>query len=111
MYIPARGDFVHLNLNPRMGREQSGKRFALIMSPQPFNRVSSLAFVCPITTKVKGLPLEVEIINNPGKIYGVVLVHHLRSIDWKERDVQYIEAAPQTVVEEVAAKLEPLILF
>ncbi|NBD16320.1 MAG: mRNA-degrading endonuclease [Cyanobacteria bacterium] len=80
MYIPARGDFVHLNLNPRTGREQSGKRFALVMSPQEFNCISSLAFVCPITSKVKGFPFEVKIVNNPGRIYGVVLVHHLRSI-------------------------------
>ncbi len=110
MYVPDRGDFVHLNLNPRTGREQSGKRFALIISPQRFNEVSSLAFVCPITTKVKGFSLEVEIVNNPGRIYGAVLVHHLRSVDWKERETEYIEAAPDSVMEEVAAKLEPLIL-
>ena len=111
MYIPDRGDFVHLNLNPRTGREQSGKRFALIVSPQSFNRISSLAFVCPVTTKIKGFPLEVKIINNPGKVYGAVLVHHLRSIDWKQRNVEYIESAPKNILEEVVAKLEPLIGF
>jgi len=110
MYIPARGDFVHLNLNPRTGREQSGKRFALIISPQRFNQISSLAFVCPITTKIKGFSLEVEIVNNPGRIDGAVLVHHLRSVDWKEREAEYIEPAPDHVMEEVSAKLEPLIL-
>lgn len=109
MYIPARGDFVHLNLNPRTGREQCGERFGLIISPQKFNQISSLAFTCPITTKSKGFPLEVKIRDNPGRVYGVVLVHHLKSIDWKARKVQYIEDAPPEVVEEVIAKLEPLI--
>lgn len=109
MYIPARGDFVHLNLNPRTGREQCGERFALIISPQKFNKISSLAFTCPITTKSKGFSLEVKIRDNPGRVYGVVLVHHLKSIDWKARKVQYIEDAPPEVVEEVIAKLEPLI--
>jgi hypothetical protein len=31
------------------------------------------------------------------------------SIDWKQRNVEYIEPAPQAVVDEVSAKLEPLI--
>jgi mRNA interferase MazF len=110
IYVPDRGHFVHLNLDPRTGREQSGKRFALVMSPEKFNRISSLAFVCPITTKVKGFPFEVQILNNPGKIRGVVLIHHLRSVDWKKREMEYVELAPQSVVDEVAAKLEPLIL-
>lgn len=109
VYIPDRGDFVHFNLDPRTGKEQCGKRFGLIISPQKFNKVSSLAFACPITTKIKGFSFEVEIIDNPGRVYGVVLVHHLRSIDWKAREVEYVEDAPQQVVDEVVAKLEPLI--
>lgn len=109
MYIPERGDFVHLNLNPRTGHEQSGKRYALVISPKRFNEISSLAFICPITTKVKNFPFEVKIVNHSGKVYGVILVHHLRSIDWKARQMEYTESAPSEVLEEVLAKLEPLL--
>jgi mRNA interferase MazF len=42
---------------------------------------------------------------------GVVLVHHFRSIDWQAREIKFIEEAPLLVIEEICAKLEPLILF
>ncbi|PSO86883.1 MAG: mRNA-degrading endonuclease [Cyanobacteria bacterium QS_9_48_30] len=108
-YVPARGDFIHLNLNPRSGREQSGKRFALVISPRRFNELSSLGFICPITTVVKDFPFEVRVRENPGRVYGVVLIHHLRSVDWKRRKVEFVEPAPAVVIDEVMDKLNPLI--
>jgi mRNA interferase MazF len=110
MYIPDRGDFIDLSLPSSTPSEPIKKRFALVISAQKFNQVSSLAFVCPITTKVKGFPFEVKLPDQLSRVYGVVLIHHLRSIDWRERKVEYIETAPREVMEEVIAKLTPLIL-
>lgn len=108
-YIPSRGDIVWLDFNPRTGREQAGHRPAIVISPQQFNSLSSLVFVCSITSKVKGFSFEVLL---PEQIQtkGVILIHHLRSVDWNTRKIKFIETAPISVIEEISAKLEPLIL-
>ena len=107
-YIPSRGDIVWLDFDPRTGREQSGHRPAIIISPQEFNALSSLAFVCPITSKVKGFSFEV-VLTEKTKTEGAILIHHLRSVDWKTRKIKFIEQAPTTVIDEICAKLKPLI--
>ncbi|MGF1482352.1 MAG: type II toxin-antitoxin system PemK/MazF family toxin [Cyanophyceae cyanobacterium] len=107
-YIPKRGDIVWINFNPVRGHEPAGHRPAFIVSPAPFNKTSSLAFVCPITSKIKGFSFEVVIAGE--KIQGAVLVHHLKSIDWRARTVKFVERAPEIVIEEVLAKLETLVL-
>jgi hypothetical protein len=40
---------------------------------------------------------------------GVVLIHHLRSVDWKTRGIKFVEQAPISVIEEICAKLKPLL--
>lgn len=107
-YIPCRGDIIWLDFNPQVGREQAGHRPAIVISPKPFNSLSSLIFVCPITSKVKGFSFEV-LLPEETKTKGVVLIHHLKSIDWKSRGIKFIEEAPDRVIEEVCAKLKPLI--
>ncbi len=42
-YIPKRGDLVWMNFDPAAGHEQKGKRPALILSPESFNKVFGLA--------------------------------------------------------------------
>lgn len=37
-FIPDRGDFIWIDLNPRAGREQAGHRPALVLSPKAYNR-------------------------------------------------------------------------
>ena len=48
-YVPDRGDIVKLNFSPQEGHEQSGYRPALILSPIRYNKLSSLALMCPIS--------------------------------------------------------------
>ncbi len=43
------GDIVYLDFDPQSGHEQKGRRPALVVSNNLFNRVSSLTMVCPIT--------------------------------------------------------------
>ncbi|MDJ0689579.1 MAG: type II toxin-antitoxin system PemK/MazF family toxin [Xenococcaceae cyanobacterium MO_188.B32] len=78
------------------------------MSPQQFNALSSLVFVCPITSKVKGFSFEV-LLPEEMQTKGVVLIHYLRSVDWKTRKIKFIEPASTSVIDEICAKLEPLI--
>lgn len=57
-YIPKRGEIVWLTFTPQAGREQSGRRPALIVSPNEYNATVGLALACPITSKIKATHLK-----------------------------------------------------
>ena len=67
-------------------------------------------FVCLIISKVKGFSFEI-LLPDQMQTKGVVLIHHLRSVDWKAREIKFIESAPISLIEEICAKLEPLIFY
>lgn len=108
-YIPNRGDIVYLDFDPTKGHEQRGHRPAFVISPRSYNAKSSLALVMPITRQQKGYPFEVALPSGL-QVEGVILVDQVKCLDWTARSVQFVETAPEAVVEEVQAKLEPLIL-
>ena len=107
-YVPDRGDIVWIDLNPRSGHEQAGRRPALVLSPVSYNRKTELAVMCPITSQVKGYPFEVSL---PGEseVKGAVLSDQVRCLDWQSRGVARAGVAPATVVAEVTAKMAALI--
>lgn len=107
-YIPERGDVLWLTFDPQSGREQAGRRPALVLSPIAYNRRASLALVCPITTQVKGYPFEVALPAGLA-VSGVVLADHLKSADWTSRRAQFAVKAPTAVLADVTAKLRPLL--
>jgi mRNA interferase MazF len=107
-YFPGRGDAVWLNLNPQSGREQAGRRPVLIISPLAYNKKVGLALVCPITNQAKGYAFEVEIPKDL-KVKGVVLSDHIKSADWKTRNIEFICRVPEEIVEDVVEKLDTLL--
>lgn len=108
-YIPDRGDIVYLDFNPTKGHEQRGHRPTFVLSPRSYNAKSSLALVMPITKQQKGYPFEV-LLPPELQIQGVILADQIKCLDWKVRNVQFIESVPEGIVEEVQARIEPLIL-
>jgi mRNA interferase MazF len=104
---PGRGDVVWLSFSRQVGREQAGRRPALILTPAAFNERVGLAFVCPITSRIKGYPFEVAL--RAGGILGVVLVDQLRSLDWRVRQAEPAGKVTTAVMDEVLAKLRPLL--
>jgi hypothetical protein len=58
---PERGDLILLNFTPQSGREQAGRRPALVVSPSGYNSKVGLVLVCPITSRIKGYPFEVPL--------------------------------------------------
>ena len=58
-YIPQRGDLIWIDMQPQAGHEQSGRRPAIVLSPENYNDKVGLALLCPITNQVKGYPFEV----------------------------------------------------
>ena len=109
-FVPDVGDFVWLTFAPHAGHEQAGRRPALVLSPRAYNGRAGLAVVCPITSHVKDYPFEVPV---PAgyRITGVILADHIRSVDWKARRAERLGTCPEEVVEEVRARLAPLLGF
>lgn len=107
-YVPRRGDAVWLDFDPQAGREQAGRRPALVLSPVSYNRKVGLAVVCPVTSRAKGYPFEAGLPEGL-PIQGVVLSDHARSLDWRERNAKLICRLPSAIVDEVAAKLVALV--
>jgi mRNA interferase MazF len=108
-YIPDRGHIVYLDFNPTKGHEQRGLRPAFVLSPRTYNAKSSLALFMPITRQQKGYPFEVPLPPEL-EIQGVILSDQIKCLDWTARNVQFVESVPESLVEEVQAKVEPLIL-
>ncbi len=105
-YIPERGDIIWLSLDPRVGREQSGHRPALVISQSLLANKTGLILMCPITTKVKSLPFEI-LIKTP-KTQGAILPIHVRSVDLVARQASFIEKAPATVLRQVLQSVKAL---
>ena len=109
-YVPDSGDLVWLDFDPQAGREQAGRRPAIVLSPAAYNERTSLALVCPVTSRVKGYPFEVELPKGVGLI-GVVLADHLKSLDWRARSGKKAGKAPRQVLEEIRHRVGPLLGF
>lgn len=105
-YVPAAGDIVWLDFTPALGSEQRGRRPTLVLSRQRYNRIG-LAVVCPITSKVKGIPFEVAL---PSElpIQGVVLADHAHTFDWKKRNVEYANCSALAVAQDVVLRRKTL---
>lgn len=95
-YIPERGDIVWMVLEPRVGHEQSGRRPVIVLSHKELAEHTNLAVICPITSKVKGLPYEIVLERT--KTNGAILPFHVRSVDFRSRKIKFIEKAPDSVV-------------
>ena len=59
-YIPQKGDLVILSFDPSSGHEQKGRRPALIISNEIFNKALGLAIACPITNTDRNFPFHVK---------------------------------------------------
>ncbi|CAO3351361.1 type II toxin-antitoxin system PemK/MazF family toxin [Azospirillum palustre] len=106
---PEAGDLVWTDFDPRTGREQGGRRPALIVSPLAFWQATRFAIVCPITTRVRPFPSSAVL--PPGSpISGEILTSHVRSIDTMARPLLFSGArAPSAILAEVHGKLAALI--
>jgi len=109
-YVPSRGDLIWLTCNPQAGNEQAGRRPAVVVSPKLYNERTGLALFCPVATKAKGYPFEVQLPKNC-PIQGVVLADQLKSLDWIARRAELVcETSPESM-QELIDKLKTLIVM
>jgi len=101
-YTPERGDIVLIEFSPQAGTEMSGDHRAIVLSERSFSVATGWLVACPITTKVKGSPFEVQI--PPGlKAKGCVVASEIRTMDYLVRRTRYMEKAPVPLLQKVLA--------
>ncbi len=99
---------VWITFNPQSGHEQTGRRPALTISPESYNRKTGLAIFCPVTSQIKGYPFEV-LVPEGLPVTGAILSDQVKSLDWRARNAELICALPGETVSEVLEKLGTLI--
>jgi mRNA interferase MazF len=107
-YVPEQGHAIWLTFDPQAGREQAGRRPAVVLTPSAYNAKTGLILVCPVTSHAKGYPFEVSLPDGL-PISGVVLADHVKSADWRARQAEFICPLPATIVRNVLAKLSALL--
>lgn len=107
-YVPRKGDFIAASFDPRSGHEQRGRRPALVVSNDLFNRHTGLCLVCPVTNTRRDYPFHVSIPDNK-EIMGFVMVEQVKSIDFRSRKAKRIGRAPEQVLQEALSLLDAVI--
>ena len=108
-YCPHERDLVWTEFDPRTGREQGGRRPALVLSDRAFFTATGFAIVCPVTRRVR--PFASSVVLPEGlPVEGEVLTSHVRSIDARARPVRFTGASvPDEIMVDVRAKLAVLV--
>ena len=103
-----RGDLVWLDFNPRAGHGQASRRPALVLTPRGYHQRTPFAVVCPIASRVKGYLFEV-MLPKALAIAGAVLADQVESVDRHERRIEVAGQVPDSVVEQVKARVRALL--
>ncbi len=98
-----------VGLDPAQGHEQKGRRPVLIVSPEPFNRLTRVPVVLPITSggsfaRTAGFAVHLS----GSATTGMIRCDQPRALDLGARGGRRIESVPEAIMDEVLAKLAPL---
>jgi mRNA interferase MazF len=107
-YVPKQGDLVALDFDPQSGHEQKGRRPALVLSKQAFNKSTGMAICCPITNTERGVPLHIKVTGR-SSLTGFVMCDQVKSLDYRARRMKLIEPAPIELLEDVLAMLDAVL--
>jgi mRNA interferase MazF len=106
---PDAGDLIWTDFDPTLGREQAGRRPALVVSPAAFALNTGFVIVCPITTRIRPFPTSV-VLPEGLPIAGEILLSHVRSLDTRARSIRAVGASvPPETARLVRAKLAAVI--
>jgi len=107
-YIPAKGDLIALTFDPQAGHEQKGRRPALVISNDLFNRRTGLAIVCPVTNTQRNFPFHVALPEG-SSVTGFVMVEQVKAIDFRARRARFLDKIPVHVLNEVLSILDAFV--
>ena len=89
-YTPKQKDIVYVDFNPTKGHEQKGYRPAVVISTDTFNKFTKMVIVCPITSNTKEFPTH-HLLKETKQVTGSVLCEYIRSIDYEDRKLKFVE--------------------
>lgn len=106
-----RGEIWIVSLDPTSGHEQKGRRPVLIVSPEPFNRVTKVPIVLPITSggnfaRMAGFAVSLTAAGT--KTTGIVRCDQPRALDLAARGGRRLESIPDAIMGEVLARISPI---
>ncbi|MDR1069078.1 MAG: type II toxin-antitoxin system PemK/MazF family toxin [Clostridiales Family XIII bacterium] len=100
-YSAKQGDIVWINLNPKVGHEQAGRRPAVVVTNDyTHGLINKRAMLCPVTNRNKGFPFQPSL-DNRTQTQGVILCDQTRIVDVDARNAVYIERLPDDILDEV----------
>ena len=94
------GDIILLDHDTKLGHEQRERVPVLVVSNESFNKYSSLAIVCPITSAKKDNPFQIKL-DKRTKTTGVVLADQAKILDIITHNFEFIERIPHEILFEV----------
>ena len=106
-YVPDRGDVGWMDFSPQAGREQAGRRPALVLSSKAYNRKTGRCLACPVTSQIKGYPFELRLPPDCA-VQGAVLVDHVKNQDWQARRAERADAVSDGFTDQVADLVDAL---
>lgn len=107
-----RGDIYLVSLDPTSGHEQQGTRPVLIISPGAFNRQTKVPVVLPITSGgnfARTAGFAVSLMGAGTQTTGVIRCDQPRALDLASRRGRKLESVPDTIMDEVLAKLATIL--
>ncbi|WLS80410.1 type II toxin-antitoxin system PemK/MazF family toxin [Erwinia pyri] len=107
-----RGEIWLVSLDPIASHEQSGKRPVLIVSPASFNNLTQLPIVVPVTSggnfaRAAGFAVSLE--GAGTTTTGIIRCDQPRTLDMAARNGKRLEHVPESIVDEVLARLEAIL--
>jgi mRNA-degrading endonuclease toxin of MazEF toxin-antitoxin module len=106
-----RGEIWLVSLDPTSGHEQRGRRPVLIVSPEPFNRITKVPVVLPITSRgnfARAAGFAVPLTGTGTKTTGIIRCDQPRALDLAARAGKKLESIPDAIVGEVLARIVPI---
>jgi mRNA-degrading endonuclease toxin of MazEF toxin-antitoxin module len=106
-----RGEIWLVSLDPTSGHEQKGRRPVLIVSPEPFNRITKVPIVLPITSGgsfARTAGFAVPLADAGTRTAGVIRCDQPRVLDLAARAGRRLESIPGAVMDEVLARISPI---
>lgn len=107
---PNRGEIWWADFSPTQGREQRGRRPALVVSDDRFNdSAAGLVLLCPLTTRERpNIPWHVEVGTEAGlPERSFAMCEQVRSAS-KQRLLEWAGTVPSSVMEKVEDRLRVL---
>ena len=107
-----RGEIWIVSLDPTAGHEQRGTQPVLIVSPAAFNQLIGTPVVLPITTggdfaRRRGFAVSLD--DAGTATTGVIRCDQPRVLDLAARNGKRVETVPETIMDEVLARLAAIL--